>query len=215
MNILHTGYRTIVQGLQRFQQHPPAPPKLETAHVESAQLLVDRLNLLRKLPRGGRAMECGVDEGKFSRQILEIAQPEELILVDLWSTNRFNESKLQQIQQEFSSELSSGQVRIERMTSVQALRQVPDGSLDWVYIDTDHSYATTREELHLAAQKVKPDGYICGHDYAVGFWGSYIRYGVIEAVNRFCVEQGWRFAYLSHEPDQHASFALSRLERSR
>ncbi len=91
------------------------------------------------------------------------------------------------------------------------MRQVSDGSLDWIYIDTDHSYPTTRDELNLAEKKIKPEGYICGHDYTVGFWSSYNRYGVIEAVNQFCVEQDWGFAYLTHEADQHASFALQAL----
>ena len=33
----------------------------------------------------------------------------------------------------------------------------------------------------------------------------------IEAVNAFCVEHHWRFAFLTHEPNRNLSFALSRL----
>jgi len=40
-------------------------------------------------------------------------------------------------------------------------------SLDWVYIDTDHTYKTTKEELEAAAKAVKPEGY----------YGSAVFYG--------------------------------------
>jgi hypothetical protein len=180
--------------------------------MNSAALVIDRIELLRRLPAGGTVMECGVDEGLLSRQILQITQPQHLILVDTWATQRFNAVKLEKIQRDFASEIADGRVRIDRKTSVEALRATADHSLDWIYIDTDHSYATTREELLLAAEKVKPDGYICGHDYTIGSWPGYHRYGVIEAVNAFCVEHHWRFAYLTHEPNRNLSFALCRLE---
>ena len=82
-------------------------------------------------------MECGVDEGHLSWQILQITKPHQLILVDTRATQRFNASKLEKIQQEFTEEIASGRVRIERLTSVEALQAAADNSLDWVYIDTD------------------------------------------------------------------------------
>lgn len=205
-------HRQILRGLHTLQNQPPPPPQLTSCHVESARLLIDRVELLRRLPTGGTVMECGVDEGHLSRQILQITKPQHLILVDTWATQRFNATKLDNIQHEFAREIADGRVRIQRQTSIEALRATADQSLDWIYIDTDHSYATTREELLLAAQKVKPNGYICGHDYTIGSWRGYHRYGVIEAVNAFCVEHHWQFAYLTHEPNRNLSFALSRLK---
>ena len=201
-------HRQIIRGLHAIQSHPPLPPNLESCHLDSVQLVTDRTELLRRMPKGGSVMECGVDEGKLSRMILEITTPQKLIMVDTWSSSRFNESKLARIQEKFSGEIANGQLAIQRTTSVDALRQASDGSLDWVYIDTDHSYPTTYEELNVASKKIKPDGYICGHDYVTGSWLSYHRYGVVEAVNRFCVEQNWQFAFLTHEADRHLSFAL-------
>ena len=212
MQVLRTAHRTLIRGLHRLQRHPPAPPALGSIHIESAKMLVDRVELLRRLPLGGTVMECGVDEGRFSQQILDISKPDRLILVDLWGSKRFNESKLAQVKEKFASQLAAGQVQIARMTSHDALRENANESLDWVYIDTDHSYATTHDELLLAVQKVKPNGYICGHDYTIGSWPSYHRYGVIEAVNAFCVEHHWQFAYLTHEPNRNLSFALCRIK---
>ncbi len=211
MQVFRAIHRRLIRRLHSLQRQPPAPPSLQNIHLASAKLLVDRVELLRRLPNGGTVMECGVDEGHLSRQILQIAKPNQLILVDTWATQRFNASKLEKIQHEFADDITTGRVRIERLTSVEALRAAADHSLDWIYIDTDHSYATTRDELLLAEKKVKPDGYICGHDYTIGSWPSYHRYGVIEAVNAFCVEHHWQFAYLTHEPNRNLSFALSRL----
>ena len=89
--------------------------------MNSAELVVDRVALLRRLPVGGTVMECGVDEGNLSRQILQITQPQHLILVDTWATRRFNPSKLEKIQRDFTSEIADGRVRIDRKTSVEAL----------------------------------------------------------------------------------------------
>jgi hypothetical protein len=211
MSIPKALYRQLIRGLHSLQRQPPDPPRLDIIHLDAAVLVVDRVELLRRLPAGGIVMECGVDEAKLSRQIVQISNPTQLILVDTWATRRFNSSKLEMIQREFTEEISRGNVRIARMTSLDALRATADESLDWIYIDTDHSYSTTRDELLLAAQKVKRNGYICGHDYTLGSWPSYHRYGVIEAVNAFCVEHHWRFAFLTHEPNRNLSFALRRI----
>jgi len=58
------------------------------------------------------------------------------------------------------SEITRGRLRIERLTFVEALRAAAEHSLDWIYIDSDHRYATTRDELLLAVKKAKSDGYM-------------------------------------------------------
>ncbi|TWT52684.1 hypothetical protein Pla22_03100 [Rubripirellula amarantea] len=208
MSILHMAYRQLVRGLQRFQHQPPPGINVPQPLLDDTKLVTDRLEMLRRLPKGGRVMECGVDEGKFSRQILDLCQPDELILVDTWGSSRFSSAKLHCIEQDFAGEIASGQVRIERSLSTDALANVDDASLCWVYIDTNHNYPTTKAELELARLKVKPDGHICGHDYTIGTWESYTRFGVVEAVNEFCVNHQWRIDMLTHEPRRHLSFAL-------
>jgi hypothetical protein len=41
----------------------------------------------------------------------------------------------------------------------------PDNSLDFVYIDANHAYQYVVQDIQLWYPKVKPGGYICGHDY--------------------------------------------------
>lgn len=83
--------------------------------------------------------------------------------------------------------------------------------IDWIYIDTDHSYETTRDELRLYASKVKDGGIIAGHDYVKGNWITTYRYGVIEAVHEFCVGNDWELIYLTAEPLESQSFAIRKV----
>jgi len=49
--------------------------------------------------------------------------------------------------------------------SVEMAKQIPDGALDLVFIDADHSEAAVREDIRAWLPKVRQDGVIAGHDY--------------------------------------------------
>lgn len=65
-------------------------------------------------------------------------------------------------------------------TSENVAKTIPDWSVDAVYIDSDHHYEFTRDEISRWLPKVRKGGIIAGHDYIdrpkFGF-------GVIRAVN--------------------------------
>ena len=50
------------------------------------------------------------------------------------------------------------------MTSREAATQIPDRSLDLVFLDGDHSYASTAEDIAQWLPKLRPGGVLCGHD---------------------------------------------------
>lgn len=52
-----------------------------------------------------------------------------------------------------------------KMTSNDALEQFPDRSLDFVYIDGNHSFGYVAMDLMKWCRKVKKGGIIAGHDY--------------------------------------------------
>lgn len=79
---------------------------------------------------------------------------------------------------------------------------------DVAYIDTVHDYETTWQELMLCKDKVKNDGYIAGHDYVKYNHQSRLDYGVYDAVNRFAVECGYEFIYITMEKEGLHSFCL-------
>lgn len=185
--------------------------ELQPRHLNGCVLLADRDLLLQALPRGGVVAELGVDQGGFSQKILELNQPSKLHLIDLWGTGRYSQEKADAVASRFADEISEGKVNIHRGYSTEMLESFEDGSLDWIYIDTSHRYETTKQELAIAARKVKAGGFMCGHDFTIGNWPDYIRYGVIEAVHEFCVQHDWRLAYLTHETNRVLSFAITKI----
>ena len=67
-------------------------------------------------------------------------------------------------------------IRKLKARSTDAAPTFADGSLDFVYIDGAHDLDSVRADILAWRPKVKPGGYLCGHDY---FW----RFpGVLQAV---------------------------------
>lgn len=185
--------------------------ELEVRHTEACQVLPDRFELLRRLPKGGTAAEIGAAFGEFTAAILDLAQPARLHLVDAWETERY-QTGLAEIEAKLHAPIAEGRLVINRGYSTEVLRGFPANSFDWVYIDTNHTYETTAEELRLAAAAMKPGGLICGHDFCTGNAVQPVPYGVIEACAEFCSRDGWQYRFLALDPGGHFSFALARLE---
>ncbi|PZR01093.1 MAG: methyltransferase [Cereibacter sphaeroides] len=183
---------------------------VELRHTEGARLLPSKIELLRHLPKGGRVAEIGVADGDFSAEILRHNQPAVLTLVDAWHTDRYGPGETR-VQARFAKEIASGHVVICKGLSLDEMAKMPERSLDWVYIDTDHSYGLTSKELVAGARLVAPEGRICGDDFVVGNVRTGNKYGVIQAVNEFCVTHGWAYEYLTLEGTGYFSFCLKRL----
>ena len=69
--------------------------------------------------------------------------------------------------------------------SVNAARLLDDKSFDMVFLDADHSYDGVKEDIHEWMPKVKPGGWLGGHDYGEPSPGVNVgmKFGVTEAVN--------------------------------
>lgn len=186
-------------------------PSLSRQHVQNCKVLPDRETLLMELPKDAIVAEIGVAFGDFSKAILSLSKPRRLHLIDLWQGPRY-EAGLTRIEKTLANEIAGGKVVIDRGLSAQQLSQFTDHYFDWVYIDTDHSYPTTLEELRLCASKVKPGGYIAGHDFCTGNIVKPVVFGVVQACNQFCVEAGYEYAFLTIDTDGHFSFALKKSE---
>lgn len=70
-----------------------------------------------------------------------------------------------------------------RNSSLEAVQRYKNASLDFVFIDAAHDYENVKADILAWRPKVKPGGYLGGHDYNGLFPG------VIEAVNE--VVQGF------------------------
>jgi hypothetical protein len=163
----------------------------------------ERAPVLEKLPPASTGVEVGVWKGEFSLLILQRVRPAKLMLVDPWAFDpRFAESLFggraaksqadmdeicRKVHARFRAEIARGAVSICRSTSVEAAASVPGESVDWVYIDGNHTYEYVLEDLRAWYPKVRPGGLVAGDDYdrPGAWWGD----GVTRAVTEF-VESG-------------------------
>lgn len=186
--------------------------ELEKKHIENLKILVDRNELLSLLPQNAIVAEIGVDQGSFSESIIKLSQPQKLHLIDGWGDVRYHDGLALLVEKKFEKEINQDKVKIHKGYSTKVLNEFPDNYFDWIYIDTDHSYKTTIEELMISKNKVKECGFICGHDFVTGNWNGGVRYGVIEAVHEFCLKENWEMIYLTNETHRHLSFAIRKIK---
>lgn len=106
--------------------------------------------------------EIGVCKGTYSKILLDTIPDLQLFSIDSW--NKFDASGACY---EITKELLAPYIRsiIMRMTSMDAVKQIPDESLDFVYIDAGHSYVDIRADIREWTKKVRKDGIVAGHDY--------------------------------------------------
>lgn len=72
-----------------------------------------------------------------------------------------------------------------KMMSVDAAKEIDDGSLDFVYLDGNHDYSYVKTDLETWYGKVKVGGWIMGHDWP--------RLTVQKAVNEFIQKRNIKF----------------------
>ncbi len=81
-----------------------------------------------------------------------------------------------------ATEFAADRRTILRGMSVDMAPAVPDGTLDFVFLDGDHSQEGLAEDLVAWWRKVRSGGIVCGHDWR---HPEYMSWGVSEAVKGF------------------------------
>jgi hypothetical protein len=197
---------------------------LTDRHLGNLRAFEDRVALIRSFPTGGCVAEVGVADGRFSAQILQHSGPECLYLVDFWRTGRrahgyfpgfhkwgaAEEGDYDAVRQSFAEEITAGRVRLLRGCSWEQLALVPDGCLNWVYLDAAHDFDSVVRDLNAVLPKLRPGGIVAGHDWVR--WGRFgYRCGVVEAVTSFCVTNDFELIGLTFETGYPPSFAIRSL----
>ena len=125
--------------------------------------------------------EIGVWKGEYSKVLFDNTDGLKLILVDPWAAyNKMTDVKMEPLYEKCKKRLKGFDVEYMRMTSMEAAAIVPDGSLDFVYIDGLHEFDPVMRDIIYWSRKVRPGGIIAGHDYYEFYQG-----GVIQAVNAY------------------------------
>jgi len=116
-----------------------------------------------------RGVEIGVYKGEFSEKFCKAGL--ELSSIDPWQMYKGFENPRGQDRLNFQYEHTKRLLspypnsRIIRKTSMEALEDFNDNSLDFVYIDGNHEFRYIAEDLYEWTKKVMPGGIVSGHDY--------------------------------------------------
>jgi hypothetical protein len=136
----------------------------------------DLPRLFNRLGFIGVGVEVGVRDGGYSAWILHRWAGTRLISVDPWTASPGEDhGDAADVAQRRNDELHIQTVHrlmpfgersvIWRMTSAEAVRQVPDASLDFVYFDAPHNEVAISEDRTLWEPKLRPGGVLAGRDY--------------------------------------------------
>ena len=89
-----------------------------------------------------------------------------------------------------SAELLLPQVNIIQKSTFKAVKMYDDNSLDFVYLDNDHSYEHLVKELDVWYPKIKSGGMLGGDDYVNETFT-----GVKKAVDEFAIKHGLEITF--------------------
>jgi hypothetical protein len=137
-----------------------------------------------------RGAELGIFDGRTHLYLLQNCPNLHLIGVDVWDMPGFSEGQIKSGERCFCR--YCGETRASRKTGTvgqlrdrfllnrktvndrsrimieptqTASRHVEDGSLDFVFIDADHSKEGVSGDIEAWRDKVRPGGWIIGHDF--------------------------------------------------
>ncbi len=157
--------------------------------------------------------EIGVWKGEFSKEILK-REPSKLYLIDPWKSiadvpERWHAAPQEEMDKVYNEVIGAfggrDNVEVVRKFSADAAADIQDGSLDWVYVDGDHSYEFVKQDLELWWPKLKPGGCICGDDYQEGkYQVEVLKFGVVKAVNEFTQNNSAAIKLFKCQKDQFA-----------
>lgn len=153
--------------------------------VVLAELLKDKPNKI--------GAEIGIQRGRMTMKVLNrLSSIKKYYAIDPWlwypsykegvnerNQERWNQEVMDSYFKEFKQNIRpwKNKVEILRMFSNEAHKHIPDGSLDFCFIDGNHAYEFVKEDIQLYLPKVKKGGLLGGHDY------GHVKGGVEKAVN--------------------------------
>jgi hypothetical protein len=124
--------------------------------------------------------EIGVYRGNFAARILASAAViDSYTMIDPWrfipSWNKPANNSDLYFEECFNSTLkatsfAAAKLRILRGTTVEVISRIPDASLDFVYIDGDHTLKGIAIDLISIYPKIKDGGWIAGDDFCDSVW---------------------------------------------
>ena len=145
----------------------------------------DELRAILDNPRVGA--EVGVRAGNVTGRLLKWFPELHMYAVDRWKPQPDSDGEtytqanwdFDKIKRQFYGMVRpfTDRCTVMEMDSLEAAGRVPDASLDFVFIDAQHTYDCVKADILAWRPKLKPGGWLTGHDYQPKFPG------VIKAVD--------------------------------
>lgn len=138
-------------------------------------------------------VEVGTDRAGYSKDILDRVPDVTLYTIDPYQPykegNEVKDAqKMIEIENEARTVLSNyPNAKLIIDTSMNAVKGFKPNSIDFVFIDGNHTFSYVYEDIVEWTKRVKPGGIVYGHDYKKDDERGY---GVIEAVNKYAEEMG-------------------------
>jgi hypothetical protein len=162
--------------------------------------------IIAQFLKKGCGAEIGVLRGEHAEMILNKYNGK-VYLIDPWEkqeqwNSKINDYDFESIYDIAVKRMQKYKDRVEflRMTSEEASKKIPDGHLDWVFIDGRHSYEAAKQDINLWYKKIRSGGLVSGHDYYNAKRGdiqpngihTYVEdFGVKQAVDEFANEHNY------------------------
>ena len=132
-----------------------------------------------------KGAEIGVSRGRNAKNIIAAIPDVLLYGVDCYQAVGQRTLGVQRrtrkiMKEKLSQEIDSGRFVLIRKFSMDALPDIKNESLDFVYIDADHTFDFAMQDIIAWSKKVRNGGIVSGHDY----YNSH-KEGVGKAVNAY------------------------------
>ena len=153
---------------------------------------VDRMEMALAMTDLGftNGAEVGTAAGDHALLLCQNIPNLTLYCVDPWEQVdgfiSFKNSKLSEWHNQAVDKLSVfPSCHLVQMISMDAVKEVQDKSLDFVYIDGAHDFRHVSEDISEWIKKIKPGGILYGHDYVTIPYGRYACH-VKDVVDAYC-----------------------------
>lgn len=167
--------------------------------IPRAALVNSRESLARSvrgtLPenRGPIIAEIGVANGKFSRVLREVFLPRTFYLIDTHLISLFGAAPdIVYLPGDSSARLSG----------------LADNTLDYAYVDGDHTFEGVCKDIEQLHRKVRVGGVIQFNDYTTYSPAEKTEYGVLAAVNAYIEQHGAEIVGLSLDRSGYHDIAV-------